>query len=373
MSGVLKAWSDIRRVVVYASIYGVLRTLSKVAGRDRRLCKYFGVFSNALKWNTTGPNVGIIGCGQYAVSTICYFLHFYSGARILKNFDIDKNAAQSLSLAYSSIQSPTADDIFRDPNIAMVFIASNHASHTDYAVRSLESNKDVYCEKPLCVNWEQLKQLDTAVNDTARKFYVGYNRPHSEAIERIRNIWIKKGCKPFSLNVCVEGHVIAEDHWYRIKQEGSRVCGNLGHWIDLFIHFVWQRKNAPEAVNIIAMSADQAEPDDNLAVSYTSVAGDIASIMLTSRVEPFHGISEVIVFQAEGLRALIHDFRTMEIWDENEYSYHKFSPKDVGHKRGVLQFDGTSYSRSWAELKFSTELMLKTKDLVLNEANPPKP
>jgi hypothetical protein len=94
-----------------------------------------------------------------------------------------------------------------------------------------------------------------------------------------------------------------------------------------------------------------------------SEAGDLISIVLTSRSEPFEGINETINVQGSGIIAKIDDFRDVQIWHEEQYDRRRFSWKDVGHERAILQpFDGSQ--RAWDEVRASTLLMLALLDMV---------
>jgi hypothetical protein len=74
--------------------------------------------------------------------------------------------------------------------VKLVFVASNHASHTDYAAEALARGKDVYCEKPVSVTEEQAGRLFHAVRAAEAagrgRIYAGYNRPHSAAVRTLR-------------------------------------------------------------------------------------------------------------------------------------------------------------------------------------------
>ena len=64
----------------------------------------------------------------------------------------------------------------------LVYIASNHATHSQYAVRALKSGCDVYIEKPISTTWNQLKELIEIEKITSNRIFVGYNRPFSPAV-----------------------------------------------------------------------------------------------------------------------------------------------------------------------------------------------
>jgi len=87
--------------------------------------------------------------------------------------------------------------------------------------------------------------------------------------------------------------------------------------------------------------------------------------MLTSRSEPFEGINETINVQCKNIIAKIDDFRHMTIWKDHLIRKIKFWPKDVGHKKAILQPFSKELIRDFYEIESSTLLMLKIKDMVL--------
>ena len=169
-----------------------------------------------------------------------------------------------------------------------------------------------------------------------------------------------------SLNCFVSGHKIDSDHWYRDPKEGTRICGNAGHWIDLFIHMMGWRSE-PDLFHITLIAADPKEPDENFSVSISTNQGDIFSLMLSARSEPFEGINETINFQQGEVICKIDDFQKMSLWENDTFIRITFWPKDVGHKLAILQPFQTRATRDWDEVIRSTLLMLYVTDMVRNQ------
>jgi predicted dehydrogenase len=345
-----------RKLFRFVAIYGPGRTLFKAASRLR--------LDLALPASRRAPcDVGIVGCGQFAFATIGYYLPRAARHRIVACFDIDADARQTLARAFAV---PNVVDslgaLLATPGLRTVYIASNHASHAPYAVDALARGLDVYVEKPVAVSFQQLVELERARRPARGRLFAGYNRPFSAAIAELRRT-MPIADAPFTMQCFVAGHVLGADHWYRRAGEGTRVCGNIGHWLDLFVHVLsWRR--LPERLDIVVASADPREPDDNLNIAATSELGDLLSVTLSARAEPFEGINESIHVQHGETLCKIDDFRQSTVWQGERVRRRRYWPKDVGHRAALLQpFDDTR-QRDWGEIVASTLLMLHIAAMV---------
>jgi len=347
----------LRKVWRFVSIYGPGRTWFKVAGRLRRGLP-------RLRSGGRAADIGMLGCGQFAFATIGYFLRRESGARIAACFDIEPRAAQSFARAQGLARPcASADELLAQPGLKLVYVASNHASHAGYGADALRRGLDVYVEKPVAVTLPQLAALEGARRAARGRLFAGYNRPFSAAIRDFRRHVRVDAAGGLSMQCFVSGHQLAADHWYRLPAEGTRICGNVGHWLDLFVHLLAWR-GYPQRLDIALTCADDAEPDDNLSISLRSDRGDLCSIMLSSRTEPFEGINETINLQHGEAIAKIDDFRRMSLWQGSRLLRRRYWPKDVGHRLAILQPFRQDAPRDWQEVLRSALLVLQITRMV---------
>lgn len=345
---------SIRKVLRFTRIYGLRKTLFKALGRLRSV-------RVRLK-PKPGADVGVIGAGQFAFATIGYSIYKRFGNRFVACFDVDQRNARTFCDFYGlGNPSASAEVLIDRDDVKVVYIASNHASHACYARQALQSGKITYIEKPVCVDHEQFCWLVEASRGSQGRVFAGYNRPFSAAIRILR-----QHCSeidgPMTLSCFVSGHQLGPDHWYRQPGEGTRICGNVGHWIDLAVHMLrWGRLVDRWAVTVAYSNWESR--DDDLAITFTSERGDLINIVLTSRTEPFEGINETINFQQGHVIAKIDDFRAMTIWQDDLLIRKRFWPKDVGHDLAITQ-PFHSVTREWAEVELSTLMMLFVKDMV---------
>ncbi len=354
--------SKIKKVLKYTYMYGISRTHIKVKGHYHMQKEYDkSPLSDNL--SSKGKNIGIIGCGNHAFTDIAYFLRKNRGDIIGSSMDIDKNKAISLFEEYKAYKYTTnVEDILDDDNIELVYVVSNHATHTPYAIKALNSKKDVFVEKPISINMEQYRDLLKSVRASNNTIYVGYNRPFSPAIDTIKSYITDSS---ISLNCFIMGHKLSDDHWYRKSTEGSRVVSNLGHWIDLSIHLIMAKETLPTKFELTLISANSKHKDDDFVLTIKTDLDDLSVLTFSTRSDPFEGVMENISFQNEKIIAHIEDFRKLTIWDENKKIVKRFVPKDAGHEKSVLQpFDDEK--RNWREIEWSTFIMLKVEEMIQN-------
>ena len=354
--------NGLRKVIRYIFIYGLFRTLTKVFGRVRPRFKFWLILKFPF-YSTSGKKVGLIGCGHHAFTSIAYYLSTSTNAKIVFSLDLNPKASSSLAYAYNALDIGATCQKSDTNNVDIVYISSNHASHTQYAVYFLEQDCDVFIEKPIAINKEQLDLLSNAVKKSNKKVYVGYNRPHSPSIKIIKDSFIDNKT-PFTLACFVSGHLIPKDHWYRDPSEGTRIVSNLGHWIDLSIYILSWSNALPEFLDVTISYSDLQMPSDNIGVSIISSNHDLINITFTSRGEPFEGVREMINFQKDDVSVQIDDYRSTKIWKGSHFQKYSHWPKNNGHKSTVLQPFSNTLIREWDEIELSTRLMLHIEEMV---------
>jgi len=352
----------IKRFYRYTTIYGFNRTLIKSFGHLRLnipIWLYFA-FPRYLR---TGKKVGIIGCGHHSFSSISYFIISNSNAKLLWAYDTNINSSKSLSknfgIKYWELKQ------IKDLETNLVYIVSNHSTHTKYAIEYLKKGCDVYIEKPISINENQLKELSEVVESSENHVYVGYNRPHSPAIKLVKKT-VENSNTPFTLSAYIIGHMLNKDHWYRDPKEGTRIVSNAGHWIDLATHIMFWKEDIPKRLHISIAYSNSNTPSDNISINITTSNNDLISIVFSTRNEPYEGVNETINFQQDNINAKIDDFRKIKIWNKDKILNKKFYPKNNGHKEAVLQPLSKIEPRKWKEIKISTQLMLFIEKMVQN-------
>jgi predicted dehydrogenase len=285
-------------------------------------------------------HVGIIGCGNFAYSNIAYYLQRKYGDVIRGAMDIDINRAASLYKKYRlSYYTNDAETIIKDPAIDIIYIASNHATHAEYAVQALEHHKHVHIEKPHVVSQEQLDRLVAAMRQHPQsKVFLGFNRPKGRLFPYLQEM-LARELGPLMINWFVAGHEIQEGHWYFDEKEGGRVLGNLCHWTDLTLHLVTMEKAFPCTI----VPATPAGAKSDFVVSVIFADRSCASITFSAKGHTFEGVREVLNVHKGDILANLTDFQTLTLDVVEKKKRVHLRHRDHGHGANIFHsLDGTS-------------------------------
>lgn len=106
---------------------------------------------------TTNIKVGIIGCGRVA-RRFTAEVDFVSGVKVTAAYDINSDAAESLSKLSDGITVYNDLDRFYD-SVEAVYIASPHLTHYVYIKQGLNRGKHVLCETPLVLKASEANEV----------------------------------------------------------------------------------------------------------------------------------------------------------------------------------------------------------------------
>jgi predicted dehydrogenase len=276
-------------------------------------------------------HVGIIGCGNFAYTTIAYFLVKNAGRVLRATMDIDGARAQSLASRYHAhFATDDAAEIIENDAIDLIYIASNHASHADYAVRALQAGKHVHIEKPHVVTYEELVRLCLAMRDSPGKVGLGFNRPESPLGREVKRLFSQQPGSAMT-NWFVVGHQIPSGHWYNHPAEGGRVLGNLCHWSDFTLQLSPPERRFP--IEIHPVGADS----EDMSVSYVLGDGSITTITFSAKGYSFEGVRERLGIQRGDLILSLTDFKELRADVGARKLRIRLRYRDHGHKSTILR------------------------------------
>ncbi|MBM4196609.1 MAG: Gfo/Idh/MocA family oxidoreductase [Gammaproteobacteria bacterium] len=322
----------VRKALRYVHLYGVRRALVKIRGQFHMRRSYEALPENHVR-NATGAHVGLIGCGNYSFSVIAHYLRKNHGTVIRACMDTNLNRAASMFEHYrASYYTDDASELIQDPRIDLLFIASNHASHAEYAIDALNAGKDVHIEKPHAVSMDQLRRLCRAAQQsTGRIVSIGFNRPGSTIGLRIREL-LDREDGTMMQNWFIAGHEIEPDHWYFRDEEGGRILGNLCHWTDLS----FQTTPAERRYPIRITPTRSVKSDCDIAVSYVFGDGSIAAITFSAKGHAFEGVKERYAAHRGNTLLAMDDFQRLVADQGSKKTVLSLAKRDHGHERSIV-------------------------------------
>ena len=321
----------IRKVVTYVRMFGLARVLGKIRGQAHLKAK-FDPLPKGDKKSGTGKHVGLIGCGLFPFANISHYLTRNHGKVIRACMDIDPHRAAALYKRYGlDYYTTDAQEMFDDPEIDIVYIASNHATHAEYAIQALEAGKVVHIEKPHVVNEDQLERLREVAERTGGKIHLGFNRPHGAIGKEILNRFATQD-GTLMVNWFVAGHRIPEGHWYRNDGEGGRILGNVCHWTDFTFHMI-----PPEARWPIRITPTRTgDPDQDIAATFAFGDGSIAALTFSAKGESFRGVREHFSGHRGDILMFMDDFAKLTVDHSEKRHVFRARHHDQGHEASIL-------------------------------------
>ncbi len=357
----------IRKALRYISLYGILRTLIKIQGQYH-MRRNYQVLPRMDTLPRRSQHVGLIGCGNFAYSSIAYYLNRNHGNVIRAAMDIDINRAASLYEKYRlSYYTDDSERIIKDPDIDVIFIASNHASHAEYAIQALKQGKNVHIEKPHVVNEDQLNRLCAAMATSSGRVWLGFNRPGS-AIGKVIKAALDTQSGIGVQNWFVAGHALEGDHWYFREDEGGRVLGNLCHWTD----FVYQMVDADCRFPIAIHPTRGTQSDSNICVSYVFGDGSIAAITFSAMGHTFEGVRERYSAHRGNVLISMDDFKSVVVEDADKKQIYRNAFREHGHESNIMaSYHGAAGKTGGCTRQYVWEtgyLFLKTREALEADA-----
>lgn len=174
-------------------------------------------------------NIGIIGAGRIGKIHADNILRF-PNAKITAISDLFAGPELEAWAAERGIGIVTknSDDIMSNPDIDAVFICSPTDTHVPLIKQAAQTNKHIFCEKPVSMDISQTEEALEAVKAAGVKLQIGFNRRFDHNFKRVREH--------------VQGGTIGEPHLIKITsrdpnppgEEYIKVSGGL--FMDMAIH-----------------------------------------------------------------------------------------------------------------------------------------
>ncbi|WP_422107355.1 Gfo/Idh/MocA family protein [Winogradskyella sp.] len=273
----------------------------------------------------------IFGLGGYA------FTHILPGLKTLPRIAcVDYKAERSamfkerFSFKHSLLHPFQSKDLIASVKNPVVVIATFHSDHAALAkwIFDLNPNSRIFIEKPPTVTYEDYLLLKE-VFEKKGNVEIGFNRRHIPLNKKIKSILNNK--KVF-ITFSIKEVLIKDNHWYNWNNQGTRLTGNVVHWIDLANYWI-----NSEPKTIVMNFSDSSLDDFNLSISYEN--GSLANITCSDKGNSLRGVQELIELRFGQETILIEDDLIFKhIRSNGKKTVKRFLIRNKGHKNMYKSF-----------------------------------
>jgi predicted dehydrogenase/threonine dehydrogenase-like Zn-dependent dehydrogenase len=234
--------------------------------------------------------VGLIGAGSLATS-----VHLPNLKKLSDKYEIyaicdsigsvAKNAAEQFGARYATTD---YKEVLADHDVDLVMICTRHNLHGEIVLKSLQSGKHTFVEKPLCTKQLELDEIKAFyhLNDSISTLntqhsilpllMVGFNRRFSKYIREVKK-HIDGRINPLFIHYRMNAGYIPLDHWVHTEEGGGRIIGEACHIIDLFSFLIGGKIKAFSVATIIPKT-NSISSSDNKSIVFEYEDGSVATL-----------------------------------------------------------------------------------------------
>ncbi len=279
-------------------------------------------------------NVGFIGAGSFAQSYLIPGVKAAGASLdgvVTSRGITSKNVASKFGFSFCSTE---PSEILDNKAINTVFIATPHSSHAALVISALQSGKNVFVEKPLALNHDQLDSLIEVKNKFNLPVMVGFNRRFAPVAAEIKKAFSGLA-EPLVVNIRVNAGMIPKGHWIQDPETGGgRIIGEVCHFIDLMQYFADAEPVSLFAESISTLNTTMT-PSDNFAAVIKFSNGSVGNLVYLANGDTSLP-KEKIEISGGNISGVINDFRDGMLYRNGKVTKLKSSGK--GHREEIILF-----------------------------------
>jgi polar amino acid transport system substrate-binding protein len=275
-------------------------------------------------------NIGLIGAGSFAQNILLPRIANTESSFIGLTTGKSNNAiniSQKYKFNYCTNE---VNDLFTDNNINTIFITTRHDSHFEYVKKGIENGKNVFVEKPLCLNEEELTIIKNDVAQYNGNIMVGFNRRFAPLLQTIKSK--TSSDSPVSIHYRINAGTVASDHWTQNpKIGGGRIIGEVCHFIDLCAYIAGSKVKYVSGFSMLTAG----NTEDTVTINLIMENGSIANIcyyangskeLAKERIEVYNG----------GNTYILDDFKSLSMFGKSNKKVEQ--KQDKGHQQEIIEF-----------------------------------
>ncbi len=306
-----------------------------------------GLSNNALELNPFVPSVGnepvvgFIGAGNYA-SRVLIPAFKEAGAKLhTLSTSGGLNSVIHGSKNEFHKASTDTDAMLENPEINMVAVVTQHNSHARFVSKALSQGKNVFVEKPLAINLEQLEEVRASYNaqleaGKGARLMVGFNRRFAPQVKKMKEL-LSAVSEPKSFIMTMNAGSIPADHWTQDNEVGGgRIIGEACHFVDLMRFLAGSEIVSVQARRMGDTDA-VAVTEDKAAITLGFADGSLGTIHYYANGAASFPKERVEVFTA-GKVLQLDNFRKLKGYGWKGFSKMNLWQQDKGQKACAKAF-----------------------------------
>ncbi len=264
----LEGKEDIIAVVLKYDQQDVVKPISRIVTTSKR----------KIEKSKNNINVAVIGAGGISKGYHLPNLKKIKGANIYAIVSGTGVNAKKVAKEYNANYCTTDyKEVLEDKDVDCVLIATHHNLHKEMIIESAKAGKHIYVEKPMAMNYEDVKEVVKTIRDTGVILTVGTNRRYSPLSSMAKEVIKKKG-KPVLINYRINTTTLPLGHWVNDPVEGGgRIIGETPHFFDLMY---WLLESEPVRIYAECVNNDKKNmiKENNIVSTIKFADGSIASL-----------------------------------------------------------------------------------------------
>ncbi len=264
--------------------------------------------------------VGIIGAGRIGKVHAESIAYHIPSAEVVAVTDPFLNGESEKFMKELGVKKLGKDykTIIDDPEIDAVIICSPTSTHSQYSIEAARAGKHVFCEKPVDMDVDRIKETIKVVKETGIKFQVGFNRRFDHNFMEVKNL-VSKGSVG-------DVHIVRVTSRDPAPPPAEYVAASGGMFMDMTIHdFDMVRYlSGSEVVEVSAYGAVLVDPaigkagDIDTAVINLKFANGALGIIENSREAKYGYDQRVEVFGNKGTINVSNDTKSSAVLSTSE-------------------------------------------------------
>jgi predicted dehydrogenase/threonine dehydrogenase-like Zn-dependent dehydrogenase len=258
-----------------------------------------------------GPvRLGLLGAGSFATGTLLPAIKRVSGVEMVAVAAANGSHARHAASKFGFRSCTTYErEILDNPVVTTIVISTRHHLHAAQVIAALNAGKHVFCEKPLCLNEDELLQIAAARGNSRQLLMVGFNRRFAPLAIRMKNFFSEVE-EPLAIHYRVNAGLLPRDQWLNDPQQGGgRILGEVCHFVD-FLSFVTGA--APVEVEARSLTNPGQYSNDNVVCSLRFSDGSQGTISYLANGDKSYAKERIEAFGG-GRVAVLEDFRRLEL------------------------------------------------------------